>query len=479
MSDIARQSREVPLWARTAAQLELGYREGLFTPGHALAAIRDRIDQVNPIINAVIAVDWAGAMAAATQSSARWRAGSPLSPLDGIPLTIKDNLYAAGLPATWGSAVYRDFRPGEDEPAVARLRNAGAIILGKTNAPEFTLQGYTSNALFGTTHNPHALGRTPGGSTGGGAAAVAAGMGPIAIGTDGGGSLRRPAAHCGLFALKPSIGQIARSGGFPQILSDFETIGPLACSVGDLISAFSILRGYDVRDFRSLAALAPPSDFPATPRIGYFPRIGIAPVDPKITEAADSFAKALMADGATVELIEAPFDLEAIGVAWGTIASAGLAWHLQRLPHDPACLGANAAAMAANGARCVTSEYLDALATTADSRVKAAALFERFDMLLCPAAAALAWPADEAFPPSIDGKPAGPRGHAVFTAWMNVAGLAAATVPIAMTPDAGGIGMQLVAAPGRDSDLLRFLLNSPAIGARSPAALSKGLEQHG
>ena len=162
MSDIARQSREVPLWARTAAQLERGYREGLFTPGHALAAIRDRIDQANPIINAVVAVDWAGAKTAATQSSARWRAGSPLSPSDGIPLTIKDNLYAAGLPATWGSAVYLDFRPGADEPAVARLRNAGAIILGKTNAPEFTLQGYTSNALFGTTHNPHALGRTPG-----------------------------------------------------------------------------------------------------------------------------------------------------------------------------------------------------------------------------------------------------------------------------------------------------------------------------
>lgn len=476
MSAAAPRNRKAPLWASTATQLAAGFGARRFTPVDVLAAIRKRFDEVNPAINAVIAVDWVAANAAAAQSTARWRAGAPLSALDGTPLTIKDNLCAVGLPATWGSAAYRGFAPSEDEPAIARLRSAGAIIIGKSNVPEFTLQGYTSNALFGTTRNPHALSRTPGGSTGGGAAAVAAGMGPIAIGTDGGGSLRRPAAHCGLFALKPSIGQVARGGGFPQILSDFETIGPVARSVQDLIAAFSILRGYDPRDFRSLAAHATPSNFPSAPRIGYFPRIGETPVDSQIAKASDDFANALAADGAKLALIGAPFDLEAINVAWGTIAGVGLAWHLQRLPHDPASLGANAAATAANGAQRSAAEYLDALAVVADARVKAAALFEHFDLLLCPTTAALAWPAEEAFPPSIDGKPAGPRGHAIFTSWMNVAGLAAATVPIAMTIDAGGVGMQLAAAPGRDMALLHFLRASPTIRALSPAGLSKGLE---
>jgi aspartyl-tRNA(Asn)/glutamyl-tRNA(Gln) amidotransferase subunit A len=474
MSGDENQIRDAPLWAMTAAQLKAGFRDRLFTPDVALAAIHARFDELNPTINAVIALDWARAQAAAAQSTARWLGGSPLSPLDGVPLTIKDNLHVAGMPATWGSAAYRDFVPGEDEPAVARLRAAGAVLFGKTNAPEFTVQGYTDNALFGATRNPHALDRTPGGSTGGGAAAVAAGIGPIAIGTDGGGSLRRPAAHCGLFALKPSIGQIARSGGFPPILSDFETIGPLARSVEDLFTAFSILRGYDARDARSLAALAPAADFPGRPRIGYFPRIGSAPVDSQIAGPSDDFAKALAADGARIDLIAAPFDLETVNAAWGTIASAGLAWHLGRTPHDPATLGANALAMAASGAQRPLVEYLDALAVALAARISAAALFERFDMLLCPATAALAWPAEEAFPPTIDGKPVGPRGHAIFTGWMNVAGLCATTIPVAMTPDSGGIGMQLVAAPGRDLDLLYFLLNSPAIKALGPAGLSRG-----
>jgi aspartyl-tRNA(Asn)/glutamyl-tRNA(Gln) amidotransferase subunit A len=130
--------------------------------------------------------------------------------------------------------------------------------------------------------------------------------------------------------------------------------------------------------------------------------------------------------------------------------------------------------MAASGTQRTLAEYLDALAVALAARASAAALFERFDMLLCPAIAALAWPAEQAFPSWIDGKPAGPRGHAIFTGWMNVAGLCAAAIPVAMTPDSGGIGMQLVAAPGRDLDLLAFLLNSPAIRALGPAGLSRG-----
>src|SRR5579859_3237016 len=247
----------VPLWSLTAHELVEGYRSGTFTPVQATLAVLDRCAAVNSKLNAVIALDRDGALRDAHESAERWRNGGPLSDLDGVPISVKDNLYLKGLPATWGSRLLADFVPSRDEPAIALLRAAGLILFGKTNVPEFTIQGYTSNLVFGTTFNPHAPGKTPGGSTGGGAAAVAAGIGPLAIGTDGGGSVRRPAAHCGLFGLKPSIGQIARIGGFRQILADFEVIGPLARSLADLSAAFSAMRGYDPRDPRSQAAFAP------------------------------------------------------------------------------------------------------------------------------------------------------------------------------------------------------------------------------
>jgi aspartyl-tRNA(Asn)/glutamyl-tRNA(Gln) amidotransferase subunit A len=158
------------LWLLTATTLVEGFTAGRFTPVDALRSVLGRLDAVNPALNAVIAVDRVGAMAAAEASAVRWQAGAALSPLDGVPVSIKDNLFLAGLPATWGSRLYAGFVPDHDEPAVARLRRAGCVLFGKTNVPEFTVQGYTSNLVFGTTFNPHAPGRTPGGSTGGGAA---------------------------------------------------------------------------------------------------------------------------------------------------------------------------------------------------------------------------------------------------------------------------------------------------------------------
>jgi aspartyl-tRNA(Asn)/glutamyl-tRNA(Gln) amidotransferase subunit A len=462
-----------PLWSLTATALVAGFAAGRFTPVDALRSVLSRLDAFNPMLNAVVAVDRDGATVAAEASAARWQAGTALSALDGVPVSIKDNLFLAGLPATWGSRLYGDFVPDHDEPAVARLRRAGCVLFGKTNVPEFTVQGYTSNLVYGTTFNPHAPGRTPGGSTGGGAAAVAAGIGPLAVGTDGGGSLRRPAAHCGLFTLKPSIGQIARYDGFPQIMSDFEVIGVVARSPDDLEATHAILAGYDAADPRSLAAGASLPPWPERLRVAFMPRIAANPVDPRITRIAEQMANALQDAGHAVETIEVPWDPDRVGGAWGAIASAGLAWHLATEPGWVSLVNPSARAMAESGAAVSGAQVLDALAVAGEVRREAAALFTRYDLLLCPAIAALAWAAETIFPPEIDGQPVGPRGHAVFTAWMNVAGLPAATVPVAMSAQDGGIGLQLVAAHGRDRDLLAFLRQSPALTDLSPAPLAR------
>ena len=436
----------------TAAELVAAYTAGRCTPRDALEAVLARHDEANPSLNAVIFLDRDGARAAADASTARWAEGRQLSALDGVPLTVKDNLLVAGMKATWGSRVYADFVPDADEAPVARLRTAGAVLLGKTNVPEFTLQGYTTNLLFGTTRNPLAPDRTPGGSTGGGAAAVAAGIGPIAIGTDGGGSTRRPAAYCGLYGLKPSLGQIARYGGFPQILSDFEVVGPIARSVDDLAAAFAIMRGYDPRDPRTAAAEAHLP--PAGRQIGFVPKVGDAPVDPEIVRAAEATARAFEGLGFTVEEVEGPYDADELAALWTIIAEAGLAWHLAEIDGWRAVVGANAIKMAEAGAAWSTSDYVGALDGIMAMRVRSGDFFAKWDFMLSPTTAALAWPADEAYPPTIDGKPAGPRGHAVFSAFINLIGAAAVNLPVAKTEKAGGIGMQLAAPAGRDDELL-------------------------
>src|SRR6202008_835699 len=258
-------------WELTAAELVAGYASGKFTPRDALAEVLARIEAVNPKINAIVTLDPDGARKAADASTARWKSGASLGAVDCVPLTVKDNIPVRGMRATWGSRLYADWLPEKDELPIAKLRAGGAIILGKTNCPEFTLQGYTDNLLFGVTRNPWHLALTPGGSSGGAVAAVASGLGPIAVGTDGGGSIRRPAAHAGLVGLKPSRDAVARADGFPVILLDCEVIGPIARTVADARALF-----------HALAGTAPPALTPRAQRILYVKQFGGSPVDPEI-----------------------------------------------------------------------------------------------------------------------------------------------------------------------------------------------------
>jgi aspartyl-tRNA(Asn)/glutamyl-tRNA(Gln) amidotransferase subunit A len=169
---------ETPLWTKSAAELAAGYRAGAFSPTDALEDVLNRVRAVNSVINAIVTPDEEGARDAALASELRFRAGKPLGALDGIPMTIKDSVPVAGIRTTWGSRLYADHVPAADDLAVTRLRAGGAVILGMSNCPEFTLHGYTGNLVFGTTRNLWDVALTPGGSSGGAAAAVASGLGP-------------------------------------------------------------------------------------------------------------------------------------------------------------------------------------------------------------------------------------------------------------------------------------------------------------
>ena len=236
----------------TAAELARRYREGSATPVDAVETALARLARVEPVLNAFQRVDAEGARAAAQQSASRWREGAPLSPLDGVPVSIKDTLLAKGWPTLQGSRtvdVEQSWR--EDAPEVARLREAGAILLGKTTTPEFGWKALTDSPLKGVTRSPWNPEMTPGGSSGGAAASLAAGIGALALGTDGGGSIRIPASHCGLYGFKPSFGRVPH---YPH-KSPFNTTvssGPLARSVEDAALMLNALAKPDPRDVTAL-----------------------------------------------------------------------------------------------------------------------------------------------------------------------------------------------------------------------------------
>jgi Asp-tRNA(Asn)/Glu-tRNA(Gln) amidotransferase A subunit family amidase len=441
--------------SESISELAKALRSREFTAEALLDRCLERIARIDPRLNSFVTVDETIARKAVKASDARLADGSARSPLEGVPISVKDNILVAGMPATWGSRALADFRPGRDELPVARLRAAGAIIIGKTNVPELTLEGYTKNDLFGVTRNPWDTRLTPGGSSGGAAAGVAAGLVPAAIGTDGGGSIRRPACHTGLVGLKPSVGRIPRIDGFPAILTDFETIGTLTRSVDDAILLETAMAGPDARDRRSLYAEANP--WKGKARILYIPQFGDAPVDAEVAAATARVAEELARDGHAVREDRVFFDLDEIGRIWHVVSRSGvaclMAWNAGSLR---TMAGTSVRAMAAEGERITGADYIDALERVAAFRRRCAELFGEFDLVLTPTAAALPWAAEKPYPDRIAGRPAGPRDHAVFTGWVNIAGVPAISLPVALSKSGLPIGVQFAADFGADDSLLRF-----------------------
>jgi aspartyl-tRNA(Asn)/glutamyl-tRNA(Gln) amidotransferase subunit A len=448
-------------WMLSARSLAQAYRRGTLDPVDALASVLARMEEVNPRINAVISIDRQAARAAAEASARRWRSGSALSALDGVPFTVKDNILTGGLRSTFGSALYADYVPDADELPVARLRQGGAVLVGKTNVPELTVSGTTDNALFGVTRNPWNTALTPGGSSGGAAAAVASGIAPLALATDGGGSIRRPCAHTGCIGLKPSTGRVPRSHGFPVFLHDFEVAGPIARSMDDLVLAMRELSPWSAGDSRSAPFEALPFRVPEQPapaRVALLDGLGEAPVDADSADAAEASWQALSRLGhmpvvfspaQRAMLVQAMAEIN--DIAWPVLSGSGLAW-LMAAHHAgrEQALSPPLAAMLEQGRQRSGAELMGALGAVARLRDVLSLLMQDVDCLLLPSAAAQPWPAREPYPALIDGRPAGPRGHAIFTAFVNAAGLPALAMPAGLGATGMPLGIQLAGRHGAD-----------------------------
>ncbi len=272
----------------------------------------ERIEALNPTLNAFCLVDADSALASARESEARWQRGEPIGLLDGVPTSIKDLILTSGWPTRRGSFTVDPDQPWEvDAPATARLREAGAVLVGKTTTPEFGCKGETNSPMTGITRNPWDPSKTSGGSSGGTAAAVAAGLAPLSIGSDGAGSVRIPAAFCGNFGLKPSFGRVP---AYP--LSPFGTVshlGPHTMSVADAALMMNVLKQPDARDWTSLAF--DPSDYRdglddgiEGLRVLFSPALGYANVHPEVADAVAAAVKQLEALGAQIEEGDPGFD---------------------------------------------------------------------------------------------------------------------------------------------------------------------------
>ena len=371
----------------SATELIAHYRRKTLSPVEATRAVLERIERFDGAVNAFCLVDPERALESARASEERWRRGAPAGLVDGVPATIKDLVLTEGWPTLRGSrAVARDQAWDQDAPATARLREQGAVLIGKTTTPEFGWKAVTDSPLTGITRNPWDLAKTPGGSSGGAAAACALGMGALHVGTDGGGSIRVPASFSGIFGLKPSFGRVP---AWP--LSPFGTVahlGPMTRTVGDAALMLNVLALPDARDWQAL-----PFD-PRDHRIGledgvrglkiaFSPDLGYAEVDPEVAGLVASAAAAFAELGADVEEADPGFaDPRAVFVAHWYAGAANLLRHYderQRAEMDKGLVE-----IAAEGAAFGLLDYLEAVARRGDLGQQMQAFHERFDLLLTP-----------------------------------------------------------------------------------------------
>jgi Asp-tRNA(Asn)/Glu-tRNA(Gln) amidotransferase A subunit family amidase len=401
-----------------------------------------RIEKVDPGLNAFCLVLDDEARLAAQLAEDRVGSGESLGPLGGVPVTVKDAIWQRGLPATYGSRALAGFLPQSTAVAVERLEAAGAIVIGRTNVPELCLRGSCSNLLHGVTRNPWDPERTPGGSSGGAATSVAAGMGDLALGTDGGGSVRIPASFCGIAALKPTFGLIPKEPWWPGWMM-LNHIGPMARTVEDLTLALSILAGPDPADPLSLPAYAPPGIELAGARVAWSDSMGDVPLDDGVRE---TFRAAVDRFGALgVELEQSDPGLARPIDAWNTIAVTDSFASDGRLL-ETGLLEDDTREMLEAGAKVTGPQYAEARNEAHRYTQAMAAFFRGHDLLLTPATEVVAFGAEEMAPRVIGGRQVGE----FFDDWchflypFNLTGQPAASVPMGTAEHGMPVGLQIV-----------------------------------
>ena len=435
----------------SAVELLEGYRTHAITPVEVAAALVRRIGELNPRLNAFCLVS-ERILEDARASEARWRAGQPKGLLDGVPVSIKDLLLTKGWPTLRGSKSIDPKGPwNDDAPATARLREHGALLLGKTTTPEFGWKGVTDSALTGITRNPWNPAKTPGGSSGGAAAAVAAGMGPLAVGTDGGGSIRIPCGFTGLFGLKPSFGRVP---AWP--LSPFGTVahvGPITRSVADAALMLEVLALPDARDWHALPP--EPRDWRSGLehgveglRIAWSPDLGYAKVDPEVASLVRNSVRVFEELGARVEEKNPGF--ESPEPIFRTHWFSGAAFLIRTIKNrdlvDPGLLE-----IAAQGEAISAHEILDAQLKRAALGAHMNLFHRDYDLLVTPTLAVAAFDV---------GREA-PEGAKRWTDWtpfsypFNLTQQPAASIPCGFTRAGLPVGLHIVGPRYADALVLR------------------------
>src|SRR6478672_5830272 len=418
-----------------------------------------RIGERNPRLNAIVSLDEDRAREGARAADEALAAGAPVGPLHGLPFAFKDTHAVAGWRTTYGSPLFAEHVPDADELIVERVRRAGVVVIGKTNVPEFAAGSHTFNTVFGTTRNPVDPSRSAGGSSGGAACALAAGMVPLADGSDMGGSLRNPASFCGVVGLRPSLGRVPE---WP-LYNQWETTsvgGPMARNVGDLALLLSVMAGPDPR---APQALGDPGATFAPPLAGSFAGLRVAlstdlggafEVDSDVAAVVEGATSVLSGTGASVTAAHP--DLAEADDTFRTLR----AWHLQAklgplLARHPDAFKQSLADNIRLGETLSGADVARAYTqrTTLSERMRE--FFRAYDVLVLPVSQVPPFPADQEFPSAINGRP-----MQTYLDWMRAAylitvtGCPAISVPAGRTPDGLPVGIQIVAPHGADRRLL-------------------------